>query len=455
MANENSLSSEQIMSLLQAKDYDKVRHLFRTVEAADIGEILDEVSLDSCIPLYRMVPKDRRSEVFSYFKQERQVELLEKLPKIVSVKILNEMEPVDRTQFLEELPEEDRSKQISLLEPGERNMAWKLLSYPEDSIGRLMSPEFVAISFDMTVKEALAFIRWNGEKIRESLLHYIFVVDGEGKLKGYLNLASLVMADPGSIKVSDLLDSTVDALSAYEDEGVAVDYFRKYDRPYIPVVDHREILVGVVESDDVFDVAEEEATEDIQAFGGQASLEESYLHTPMFTLFRKRGGWLASIFLMMMFTANVLQAYEESFALKFVLIFLPLIISSGGNSGSQAASLIIRGLAVKDMEVSDWLTVLKRELVMGFGLGLVLGLLGFCRVVVFGDHGIMAGITISLSLISVVTFGAVAGSMLPFILKAMKLDPAVSSSPVISSLVDIFGIFILFNIALQLSGMGL
>ena len=451
MLETSHYSAREIKVLMDSKDYKGLRDLLASIEVADISEIFDDLELSYSIALFRMAPKDRRTEVFSFLSFDKQQNMLARLPQQVVANILNEMEPVDRTQLLEDLPEDVRSKKISLLEPDERIMAWQLLSYPEDSIGRLMSPEFVAVNHNMTVIEALDHIRWNSEKIRESLLNHIFVVDDAGRLEGHLNLSRLVLADPRSLKVSELLEPKIHAVSVNEDEGAAVDYFRKYDRPYIPVVDDGGILVGMIEADDIFDVAEEEATEDIQAFGGQASLEESYLQTPVFTLFRKRGGWLATIFLMMMFTANVLKAYEDSFALQFVLIFLPLIISSGGNSGSQAASLIIRGLAVRDIEMDDWVKVLRREIIMGLCLGLVLGFLGFIRVVWIGDHGLLAGISISLSLVSVVTFGAVAGSMLPFILKGMKLDPAVSSSPVIASLVDIFGIFILFNIAIYLS----
>lgn len=451
MLDKSDYTARDIKKLMDGKDYKELRSLLSSLEIADISELFEELSLSYSIAFFRMVPKDRRTEVFSFLNFDKQQSMLERMPQLVVASILNEMEPVDRTQFLEDLPEEERAKNISLLEPSERNMAWKLLSYPEDSIGRIMSPEFVAVSKESTVKDVMADIRWNSERVRESLLNHIFVVDDKGKLEGHLNLSSLVIADPISMKVSELLDPTIYAVSVHEEEEAAVDYFRKYDRPYIPVVDREDVLVGIIEADIIFDVAEEDATEDIQAFGGQASLEESYLQTPVFTLFKKRGGWLASIFLMMMFTANVLQAYEDSFAMGFVLIFLPLIISSGGNSGSQAASLIIRGLAVRDIEMEDWSKVLRREIVMGLCLGLVLGFLGFMRVVWIGDHGLIAGLTIASSLVSIVTFGAVAGSMLPFILKSMNLDPAVSSSPVIASLVDIFGIFILFNIAIQLT----
>ena len=449
MQQKQDYKASDLIEMIEMRNFADIRSCFNNSESADISECLQECSIKYSIPLLRMVPKEKRAEVFSYLPIETQKELLESLPDIVVESILNKMEPVDRNHLLEDLPEEVRVNKIAMLDPDERSMAWKLLSYPEDSVGRIMSPEFLAIDKDITVRDALADLRWRSAKIRETLLHHILVVDCNGELQGHLNLATLVTCDPDTLKVSELADSIPYSISALDDEGVAVDYFRKYDRPYVPVVNEHNLLVGIVEADDIFDVAEEEATEDIQSFGGQASLEDSYLQTPIHVLLRKRGSWLAMIFLLMMFTANVLQVYEASFEMKFILIFLPLIISSGGNSGSQAASLIIRGLAVKDITLNDWKKVFKREAIIGLGLGLLLGLLGFVRVVFLGDHGLLAGSVIGASLIAVVIFGALVGSMLPFMLKALKLDPAVSSSPAIASLVDIFGIFMLFNIAIQ------
>ncbi len=441
-------TTEDIADFLAAKNLRMIKTIFAKMEVADISEIFSKNDLDSNLILFRLVPKSRRAELFSYLHFEIQNGMLDALPDLVGVTLLNDMEPVDRTHLLEELPQELRAKLIAQMEPSERKIAWQLLSYPEDTIGRMMSPEFISVSPDVTVNDALAHIRWNSSGVSEIFLHHIFVVDEQGKLKGHVSLSSLVLADPGTVKVAEVMNELSYALSVYDEEGAAVDHFRKYDRPYIPVVDNEDRLVGIVEADDVFDVAEEEATENIQAFGGQTSLEDSYLHTPMFTLFKKRGSWLAMIFLMMMFTANVLEAYESTFAMKFLLIFLPLIISSGGNSGSQAASLIIRGIAVREIEVGDWWRVLSREILMGVALGLVLSVLGFWRVVYVSGLDVMAGFTIAASLLCVVLFGAIAGSMLPLVLKKMRLDPAVSSSPVIASLVDIFGIFTLFNIAI-------
>ncbi len=451
MDNRERLSSEELVALLQQRRFKSLRQIFRTSEIANISEAFRDLSVQHCIALFRLVPRLRRSELFSYLPFERQEELLEELPEIVVLSIINDMEPVDRTRLLEELPTDISSKLIARLDPEERLIARQLLSYPEDSVGRIMSPEFLKIPTGRSVQDALQDIRWNGVQFRENLLHNIFVVDHNQRLIGHITLAALVMADPPTQMVDELMDTTQESLLASADEGQAVDYFRRYDRPYIPIVDADQKLVGVVESDDIFDVAEEEATEDIQAFGGQSSLEDSYFQTPFLTLLRKRGGWLSVIFMMSMFTANALEYFEGTIEkMSFLVFFLPLIISSGGNSGSQAASLIIRGLAVKEMELRDWGRVLGRESLIGLGLGSMLGLLGFWRVFWVSELGASAGVTVAISLIGVVLFGAIAGSMLPFLLKSLKLDPAVSSSPVISSLVDIFGIIMLFQLALLL-----
>jgi magnesium transporter len=244
------------------------------------------------------------------------------------------------------------------------------------------------------------------------------------------------------------MDSPQPALRVSEDEAAAVGFFRKYDTPYIPIVDDRDVLVGIVEAEAAFDVAEEEATEDIQQFGGQETLEDAYFQTSTLTLIRKRAGWLALLFMGSMFTTNAMQHFDSVVKVASLLVmFLPLIVSSGGNSGSQAASLMIRSLAVKEVTSRDWYKVLFRELTIGVSLGIILGILGFARAM-FGGQGYVIGLVLVFSLIGIVTFGSMIGSMLPLLLKAVGLDPAVSSSPAIASVVDVVGIFIFFNIAI-------
>ena len=440
---------EDIRRSLDARDFKRIRQLFRDMNVADIAETLGELEIVDVIVLFRLIQKSQRAEVFSYLRFELQEEMLDRLPDVVVVSLINEMDPVDRTQLLEELPPEISGRIILKLSPEERKIAWKLLSYPEGSVGRLMSPEFVALKHDMTCDQALAHIRWNAVRYPELILHHVFAIDNEGHLQGRLSLASLVIADPSTQPVSEIMDSTVQPLSVNASESEAVDFFRKYDVPFIPVVDENHILVGIVEADSIFDVAEEEATEDIQQFGGSSTLENSYFDTSFWTLLRKRAGWLTVLFTGSMFTANALEHFNDTIRMmSYLVFFLPLVISSGGNSGSQSASLIIRGLAVKEVGLRDWHKVLRRELAISLWLGLILGSLGFARAVV-GGQGHITGMIIFSSLVFVVVFGATLGSMLPFLLKMLRLDPAVSSSPVIASVSDLTGIFFFFNIAIM------
>jgi len=396
--------------------------------------------------LFRLVPSAKRTGLFSHLNSDRQMFLLEHLPDVVETVLLNDMAPDDRTHFLEGLPEDARSQILLKLSPEERRQAFELLSYPENSVGRLMNPEFLALKAGMTAKQALDYIRWSSE-YPEEMVHHAFVIDSRGRYLGDVNLSDIVLADSESASIESLMQHRTTSLNVKDDQESAVDYVRKYDRPYVPVVNDDGILEGIVTSDDVFDVAEEEATEDIQQFGGQGILEHSYFATPIFTILRKRAGWLSILFVGELFTGTVLRHYDEAIAqMRYLVYFIPLVISSGGNSGSQAASLIIRGLAVREIRGRDWSRILGREAIMGIGLGLILGVIGFIRAISWGSSPAV-GVTVALALIGVVAFGAVIGSMLPILFKKINLDPAISSSPFIASLVDVVGILMLFQIA--------
>jgi magnesium transporter len=432
---------------LSSKNYKSMRPVLKSAEPADIGERLSELPTSELMVIFRLIPRSRRAQVFAYIAFERQEELLEALPEAVVSTLLNDMEPDDRTRLLEDLPFEIRSQILLKLSPEERSMAWQLLSYDQDSIGRLMNPEFIAVRGELKVSDAIEFIRWTVRDADE-LHSFLFVIDPEGKHKGEVSLASLILADPTSLSLDQIMDSATVALKVTDDKSVAVDFFRKYDKAFSPVVDHEGVLVGVLTADDVFDIAEDEATEDIQQFGGTATLEDSYFETPGFTLLRKRAGWLCALFVSELFTGTALRHYDEAIAeMRYLVYFVPLVISSGGNSGSQASSLVIRGLAVREMEISDWWRVFGREIVMGLGLGLILGTIGFVRAYTW-DHNLLIAMIVGLSLIGVVLFGSVVGAVMPFFIKRMKMDPAVSSSPFIASLVDVAGIVIYFNAAL-------
>lgn len=443
------IDTTQIQESLEVRNYKNLRLMFRKAEPADIAEAFADLQFPDSIILFRLIPSLKKAAVFSRLNHEKQVEMIDKLPEPVLTSILNDMEPDDRTQLLEDLPFEISNKLLLKLEPDERQVAWKLLSFPEGSVGRITNPDFFSLRAEMKVSEALDFLRWNVKEAEPSL-DYLFVTDINQVYLGEIKLSTLVLADPTTMKLGDIMSTSYPTLSAFDPTEKAVDFLRKYDRAYFPVLGEKNVCIGVVTADDVFDVAEEEATEDIQQFGGQSTFEGSYFHIPAWQLLRKRIGWLAFIFVGELFTGTVLRKYEGALAKwQFLVFFLPLIVSSGGNSGSQAASLVIRGLAIKEMELSDWWKVLKKELLMGLGLGAILGGLGYARALTWGNTAVVATIVFC-SLVGCVLFGAVAGAMLPFLIKFCKFDPAVSSSPLIASVVDVCGIWIFLNIALAI-----
>lgn len=434
--------------LLESKSYPVIRKLFRDMNAADIADVLEEFDFSEQIMCFRLVERTKRADVFSYLEIDFQKTLLEELNDSVVISVLNQMDAVDRTRLLEDLDAEVSNSIILRLDPEERQLAWKLLSYPEDSVGRIMSPEFLALRKDMQVNEAIEYVRWNASRYDEELVNQLFVVSEQGKYLGEISLVGLLLSDPTTQPVQNVMEKSTVLLAATDDREIAVDQFRQYDLTLMPVVDEHEQLVGIVHSEDIFQVAEEEASEDIQQFGGTEALEMSYFNTTLLSLLKKRAGWLAVLFVGGIVTGEAIKYYDDIFTkMSFLIIFLPLIISSGGNSGSQAASLIIRAIAIRDMEISDWRKVLLREFITGLGLGLILGALGFLISKFWGFENVV-GVIVSLSLIGIVIFGAVAGSMLPFLLQRLKLDPAVCSSPLVASLVDVFGIIIFSNVAI-------
>ena len=328
-----------------------------------------------------------------------------------------------------------------------------MLEYAEDTVGRLMTPDYVSVGKDWTVKRVLEHVRTHGKD--SETLNVLYVVDGDHKLIDDIRIREFLLA-PLHTNVRDIMDSQFVALRATDDKKTAVDVFRKYDRTALPVVDGRGVLVGIVTIDDVLDVAEEEATREIQRFGGLEALDESYTNTPLLAMVRKRATWLVVLFLGEMLTATAMGYFEGEIEKAVVLaLFVPLIISSGGNSGSQAATLIIRALALGEVRLRDWWMVMRREILSGLMLGGLLGTIGFLRIAIwsafsdiYGPHWALIGLTVGLSLVGIVLWGTLAGSMLPFLLKRLGLDPATSSAPFVATLVDVTGLVIYFTVAL-------
>ncbi|MCW3090588.1 MAG: Mg/Co/Ni transporter MgtE [Ferruginibacter sp.] len=395
----------------------------------------------------------RAASVFKILELPTQKKIIKSLPPFETAELLNELPPDDRTSFLSELPSNAVRELVKTLNPEERKITLSLLGYPEGSVGRLMTPDYVYVYQHDTVEDVFKTIRkyaTNSETI-----DVIYVINDKGELLDDIRIKDFIMASPEK-RVDELTDGRFIALSADDDQEVANEAFKMNNRVALPVVSKSNKLLGIVTIDDVLWVANEEFSEDMQKMGGTQALDEPYLDMPLFKLFRKRVGWLIVLFLGEMFTATAMGFFEDEIKKAVVLaLFIPLIISSGGNTGSQASTLIIQAMAVGELTLVNWWRVMRREIIQGLMLGSVLGCIGFTRVIiwskilpnVYGAHDFLIGLTVGFSLIGVVLWGTLTGSMLPLILKRLGADPAVSSAPFVATLVDVTGLVIYFSVA--------
>ncbi len=446
-------SVETLKNLIAAKKWDEVRSELADYHVSDIAELIIELPTEQEGIVFRVLPRDRAGQVFSYLPFEHQQHLLYSLSNAQMVELVEGLPPDDRTRLFEELPAEVTRKLLEDLPNDAMVRARALLGYPEHSAGRYMTPEYVALHPEMTSAEALQHIRQTGRG--KETLNVLYIIDEQGRLLEDLRLGSLVLADPAT-KVTDINDPPLVCVRATDDREEVLKIFEKYDRVALPVTDAEKNMLGIITVDDVLDVAEQEATEDIQKLGGSEALDAPYLNVGVWSMVRKRGGWLAVLFLGEMLTATAMGFFEGEIAKAVVLaLFVPLIISSGGNSGSQAASLIIRALALRELKLRDWMRVFRREFISGVTLGAMLGFIGFCRIVLwqkmhltnYGQYYLLVAGTVWISLIGVVLFGTLAGSMLPFLLRRLGFDPATSSAPFVATLVDVTGLVIYFSVA--------
>jgi magnesium transporter len=446
------LIQSEIQELIEQRKFAELKEVLAEWHPADIAEAIVNFPIEQQVVIFRILPQTVAADVFEYLDVEAQTGLLKALGQEDAVKILNEMTPDDRTALLEELPAPAVTQLLNLLSPAERATAQKLLGYPEGTVGRLMTPDFIAIRDEWTVQQVLDHVRHVGRD--SETLNVLYVVDDAGKLIDDVRIREFLLR-PLDATVRSIRNAEFYALKVTDSEESAVEAFRRYDRTALPVVDSAGKLVGIVTVDDVLDVAEKEATEDIQKFGGSEALDEPYMQIALRKMVRKRAGWLVVLFLGELLTATAMGYFEEEIARAVVLaLFVPLIISSGGNSGSQAATLIIRAMALGEVRLRDWWRVMRRELLAGLSLGAVLGSIGFLRITVwsafsdlYGPHWLLVAITVALALVGVVLWGTLAGSMLPFLLRRLGFDPAASSAPFVATLVDVTGLVIYFLIA--------
>ena len=449
----SQLLQPEIKSLIDERKLSTLKEVLSDWSPADIAELIAELSENEQAVVFRVLPQELAADTFEYLEFDMQVTLLKAMGKEEVASILNEMSPDDRTALLEDLPSSAARQMMMLLSTEERHIARTLLGYPEDSVGRLMTPDYLAVKPEYTIEEVLNYIRKNGRD--KETINTLYIVNEKGKLMDDVRIREILLAEFNQ-QIRDLMDENYIALNVYDDQETAVEIFKKYDRIALPVVDSFGVLLGIVTVDDVFDVAEEEATEDIHKIAGVTALEEAYSSISLFEMIKKRGGWLALLFVGEMFTATAMGLFEVEIKKAIVLtLFLPLIISSGGNSGSQASTLVIRALSLGEISLKDWLFVMRREIITGFVLGAILAVIGFLRISVwqavsdvYGIHWLMVGLTVSIALIGVVLWGTLSGSMLPFILKKLGADPATSSAPLVATMVDVIGLIIYFLVAI-------
>ncbi|MBA4147520.1 MAG: magnesium transporter [Verrucomicrobia bacterium] len=438
----------ELEDLIERREFTRLREVLCEFRAAEIAEILVDLGATERAVLLRILPAQLAADVFEYLSHEDQEELLRSLGDEAVIRLLNEMEPDDRTAILEELPASMTQKILALLSPEERKTAVSLLGYPEDSIGRWMTPEYIAIQEEWTVAEVLSHLRKMGRE-RETL-HNLFVVDANQKLVGVLSLRSLVTAELAS-PVKDLVERQFIALKDTDDQETAVATFKKYDRTSLPVVNSNGVLVGLVTVDDVLDLAEEETTEDIHKAGGVTPLTTSFLKTRFRVLYGRRVSWLVLLVFINIFSGAGIAYFEELIASVVALVFfLPLLIDCGGNSGSQAATLVIRSLALGEIKIADYLRVLWREIAVALALGLTMA--GAVFLLAWWRAGIPVALAVSISMVIIVFIGSLTGMSLPFVLHKLKMDPAAASAPLVTSLADISGVLIYLSIARALLG---
>jgi magnesium transporter len=398
------------------------------------------------------LPRTEAEDFFLGLSARDQAELLLALPREERRSWIRLLAPDDAADVVQAAPEE-REGLLALLDDVTRKEVIALLAYAEDEAGGLMNPRFARIRPDMTVDEAITYLRRQARD-RAETIYYTYVLDEEQRLLGVASFRDLFAAAPGT-RVRDVMRADVVSVSEDMDQEAVSRVFADHDLSAIPVVDAQGRMKGIVTVDDIVDVVEEEATEDIQKFGGVEALGEPYLEVSFSSMLRKRAGWLAALFLGEMLTATAMARFEEEIARAVVLAtFLPLIISSGGNSGSQASTLVVRAMALGEVRLRDWWRVAGREVRTGLALGLTLGLIGLLRIVawqqvgqVYGEHYLLVAVTVSVSLLGVVTVGTLAGSLLPFLLRRAGLDPASASAPFVATLVDVSGVVLYFAVA--------
>ncbi|MEZ6232573.1 MAG: magnesium transporter [Phycisphaerales bacterium] len=447
----------EIEELVHERRLAELRHSLEDFDAADVASILQALEPADAAVAFRILPRDEAAEAFAYLDAEDQELIIGKLSADAAVRVVEAMDPDDRAALLDELPAEVATRLLAALGPDDRQVTEKILGYPPESVGRLMTPNYVKVRPEWTVLRALEQVRLYGRDAET--VAWVFVVDDHTRLIDDIHISKLLLAEPRTT-IAALMDEHPLSLQATDDREEAVRVMNRYDRTALPVLDKRGTLLGIVTSDDVADVAEIEATEDIQRLAGMGALEESYASAGLGAMLLKRGPWLAALFVGQSLTVLILSSFTERLEKVIALtLFIPLIISCGGNSGTQTAALLVRALALEEVEPKDWWLVLRREIVAGAALGVGLALVGVVAMAAWWATGVLSGehlgriiLAVCIAIVSVVAWGAVLGSCLPLLLRRLGLDPAASSSPLVATLMDASGMLVYFGVAIAILG---
>ena len=425
---------------------------------AEVAKLLGSLPQEHAINTFLSLPEKVQVQIFSFLDHVLQISIIEELPRPKISNILNNLESNDRIAFFDTLDGIEVTEYLNLLNDKNRLATYDLLGYPENSVARLINTNFTTVRKEWTIGQAVEHLRRFYTDTPAA--NVIFVVDNTGRLVDDIPIRRLVLNEHGKT-IEDIMDGFYVKLDIQDTIDDAIQKFKEYDRVALPVTNSNNVVMGVVTVDDVIDEAEEKDTKEMQQFGGVESLDLPYVKTDFFTMIQKRAGWLIVLFFGEMLTATAMQHFQIELEKAVVLmLFVPLIISSGGNSGSQAATLIIRAMALKELSVKDWWYVMKRELFSGLTLGIILGIIGFIRITIWQelhwyDYGgqypwWLVGLTVSITLVGIVMWGTLSGSMIPIVLKKLKVDPATSSAPFVATLVDVTGLIIYFITAAAL-----
>jgi magnesium transporter len=437
-------SDEEVIRLIESRRYFELKSLLADYLAADIVVIIDHLDISDQVIVFRLLSKESAAEVFSLLERDAQEKLLANFGENRVKEIFEEMDPDDLTELFDELPDKIVRQLVRLLPPAERSMINRLMGYPDDSAGRLMTPEFIKLRQYITAEEAIEKIRRIG--LDKETIYYSYVIDDKGMLIGTVSLKDLLLAPPGT-RIEEIM--TTNYVYAYtdDDQEVVANLLEKYDLIALPVVDHDRRLVGIITIDDIVDVITEEATEDMHKMAGMEAPEEPYFNTGFLTLGRKRALWLVVLLVLSYLSSVVLKHYSDVLQILVPLaFFIPMLTGTCGNTGMQSATLIIRGLATGEVEITDYFKVILREILMGIFLGVILGIFSFVRAR-FVDVNPFIGIAVGTAVFISVAVANLIGAVLPLILKKLKIDPAVSAGPFITTIIDVTSLILYFEIA--------